>query len=355
MNNEFTIDEIRDAIKTARIYCPGFDEQRFQNLMELEKRIAEPGYLEAVQGMIRLEKERNISCIEALDAFEDLLKQKAKLEGDLPELEKSAESLIGEIKQAVEEHERATRATAAAARKLARIEGKCAAAEKKLKSLNRKLEKDTQRVSEEIEGCYRQVSVTKEEVLAAGQVKNEAKNGGFTLDLVLGLSRELAGHKDARSELAEGLKEHGSLKKYLNELSEWGKKEKERVLAEISGLESDKKRLTEGSAYLKNMVSKLQADVASEEELRRFYHRYLGASPLMEHLASWNRLFFIRCTNPLYVLTGALNSKTGNAHLWTDKEPAMCPHCGHRNLVYDDQVYQALNLPVGASAKVILG
>ncbi len=36
MSENFTIDEIKDAARMARIYCPGFNEDMFESLMELE-------------------------------------------------------------------------------------------------------------------------------------------------------------------------------------------------------------------------------------------------------------------------------------------------------------------------------
>ena len=86
MNNEFTADEIRDAVRMARAHCPGFSEDDFESLMELEKRITDSGYLEAVLGLIRLEEEKGISCTEALDACEKLIKQKTKLEQEVSAL-----------------------------------------------------------------------------------------------------------------------------------------------------------------------------------------------------------------------------------------------------------------------------
>jgi hypothetical protein len=58
MDNEFTAEEIRDAARMARVHCPGFSEDDFESLMELERRINDSGYLEAVLGLIRLEEEK---------------------------------------------------------------------------------------------------------------------------------------------------------------------------------------------------------------------------------------------------------------------------------------------------------
>ena len=178
---------------------------------------------------------------------------------------------------------------------------------------------------------------------------------GFTLELVLELSREFIGHKDARQELAKGLKEHGSLNKYLDNLADWSNKEKERVLAEIAGLESQKKGLIGESVHLKNALSQLQADIASEEELGRFYRRYVGLSGLMDQLTTWNQVFFMRCGNPINAAAGVLDKKLGNPHFWTDKPPVMCPHCGYQQLFLDTDIYRYLNWSADMPLKLALG
>ena len=105
MSREFTIEEIRDSVRTARVHCPGFTEDMFESLMELEKHITDSGYLEVIQGLLRLEEEKSVSCAEALGACKDLLEKKTKLERELPELEKRVESLVAQVKQANGEYE----------------------------------------------------------------------------------------------------------------------------------------------------------------------------------------------------------------------------------------------------------
>jgi len=94
MNRKFTVEEIRDSVRTGRVHCPGFTEDMFESLMELERRIADSGYLEVIQGMLRLEEEKGVSCTEALDACGKLQEQKTRLEREVPELEKRVESLV---------------------------------------------------------------------------------------------------------------------------------------------------------------------------------------------------------------------------------------------------------------------
>jgi hypothetical protein len=101
MNGEFTVDEIRDATRMARVHCPGFTDDYFESLMELERRIADSGYLEAVLGLIRLEEEKGVSCTKALDACEKLLEQKANLERQITDLEKRSNNPKGRVPRAM--------------------------------------------------------------------------------------------------------------------------------------------------------------------------------------------------------------------------------------------------------------
>jgi len=355
MSHEFTVEEIRDAAMTARVYCPGFTEDMFESLMDIEKHIADSGYLKVIQGLLLLEEEKGISCTEALDACKKLLEQKTRLEREVPALEKRVESLITQRKQTSIELEQVKQDTTKAGQELVQIRSQCTAVEKKMGTINKKLEKEKHRIDNEVEECYRQANVTKEEVLTAGRVKAEVESHGFTLELMLGLSKEFAGHKNVRTELAEALKEHGSLNKHLDDLTAWGNKEKTRVMAEINGLESQKETLIGESVHFRNVLSQLQADIKGEQELRRFYYRYVAVSGLMEHLASWNQVFFVCCTNPAFMITGAFDANSGNARFWTDKPPSMCPQCGYRHLVYDERVYHALHWPVGLPGKLNLG
>ncbi len=355
MSEKFTIDEIKDAVRMARVYCPGFNEDMFESLMELQKRVAESGYLEAEMGLIRLEDEKGISCTKALDAYYEMLEQKAKLEKEIPQLQNRVNSLVAEIKQAKAEQEQVKNAALRAKQELLQIKGEYVVAEKKLEALYRKTENEKQRVNKELENTYRQANVTGEEVTTAGKLKADVESHGFTLELMLDLSREFAGHKNAKEKLAEGLKTHGSLTKYLDDLADLANKEKSRVMAEVVGLESQKQTLANESGALRNILSQLQADIADEEALRRFHRRYLSVSWLLDKLASWNRIYFMRCGNPVNMAAGVIDKSLGSSHFWTDAPPTVCPHCGCRPVFYDTELYQYLNWPAEIPLKLKLG
>ena len=106
---------------------------------------------------------------------------------------------------------------------------------------------------------------------------------------------------------------------------------------------------------MENILGQLQADVAHEDELRRFYHRYYASSGLLEYLAGWGQVFFLYCSNPVYAMAGVFGCSAGGAHVWTDKPGPKCPHCGLSTLIYDEKFYQSLNLPIGSPIQLQLG
>lgn len=340
MDNEFTNEEIRDAVRMARAHCPGFSEDDFESLMELERRITDSGYLDAVLGLIRLEEEKGISCTEALDACEKLIKQKTKVEQEVSTLKQRSNELATWIKNAQADYEQGKEAVIRVSQELRQLKNDYLAAEKGLEAFNKKTEKDKQRIAAEVEDTYKKANITREEVAAAGKVKAEIESHGFTLELALGLAKEFASYKNAREQLAEGLKEHGSLNKYLDELHDGANKERERLISEIRGLESQKKAITAESGNLRNVLLQLQDDTAYEEELRRFHWRYFPFHGLLDELSTWPRVFFMRCKQPANTVAGVFDKTKGNHHFWTDQPPVECPVCRYPIIEYDIKIYK---------------
>jgi chromosome segregation ATPase len=355
MGREFTADEIKETAKTARIYCPGFSEEKFESLMELENQLDNSGHLQAVLAVLRLEEEKGVPCTEALDACEELFDRVTKLEKEVADFELKLASLVGQIKQANSTYIKLQESIQKAEEDLAEVRIQRQKEEKGIAAFREKVESEKRRISKELEDCHQKANITREEVAIAGQVKTEAENHGFTIEAVFDLSKEFSGQEKAREKLAEALNRHGSLTKYLDDLTEQGEKQKKELTVDVVNLETRKKNLDQDCRFQNNLILQLRADVESENELRRFYHRYQGVSVLMEYLAGWNQLFFMRCNNPAFMITGAFDRNSGNANFWTDKPPAMCPQCGYRHLLFDERVYQTLNCPVGAPLKLRLG
>ncbi len=336
MSYELTVDELREAVRTARIYSPSLTEEQFQGVMELQRCLGESGRLEAACGLAQLEKERGTLCTEALDVVEQLLSDKGRLEPDVASLEEEKALLQ-------EENQQLKVATEQAKEGLQTVQAEHQKEERDLAAFKKKAEKEKQTIDRELEEYRRKANVTKEEIVTAGQLKAEVEKHGFSLDLVLGLSQEFAGYGNIRGELAKGLKEGQTLTKYNEQAEERNKT-----------LQADTKSLEGNRQQLESKLSQLRADEAFEKELRRFYHRYQGAEGLLEYLASWDAIYFVRCTNPVFAVTGAFVRSAGGAHFWTDKPPTKCPHCGMAMLQPDEKPYLALNWPVGEPVKLQL-
>jgi chromosome segregation ATPase len=247
--------------------------------------------------------------------------------------------LAVQITNANTEYERVKNAASKAGQELAQVRNEYSTEEKKLETFIRKTEKEKQRISDEVEDAYQQASINKEEIGTAGKIKTEIESHGFTLELALDLAKECTGYKDAREQLAEGLKEHGSLNKYLDELYDGATKERERLISEIRGLESQKEAVTTESGNLKNILTQLQADVAYEEDLRRFHRRYFPYNGLLDELSTWPQVFFMRCAHPANTFAGVFDRTKGNHHFWTDQPPVACPVCRYPGLEYDIKIY----------------
>lgn len=356
MDDEFTTDEIREAVQTARIFSPSFSEEQFQASRELEKRLADSGYLEAVRGLARWEKERGVSCTEVLDACEQLLRDRERLQAEVAELKAKREAVDGELRQAREGLEQARE-------ELGAVQAERQKEEEGLAAFRKRAGKEKEDIDRELEECRRKANVTREEIIGATQLKKQLASSGFTIQFTLDLCQEFVCRVNAREELAKAIEEHGTLTKSNAALIQQGEAQKEVLESELNKLQSEKERrqaeiksLEQARHQLESILGQLQADVAHEEELRRFYHRYQGTSEVMEYLAGWREIYFVRCNNPLFAMTGAFDHRAGGAHFCVEKLPIRrCPCCDYPDAVYDSKFYQAFNLPLGTPIKLELG
>jgi len=362
MNYEFTADEINELIRAARVFCPGFSEEQYHDLMELEKRLADSGYLEAVRGLAQLEEEKGIPCTEVLDAYAQLLRDQEQLEGKMASLQQKLMAQQNANQEAENRYQRMKESIEQARGELEKIQRECQKEERRLAALTRKAEMEKRRIDKELEEYRQRANVIEEEIVTAGQLKVEVEKHGLSLELMLALSQEFADHKDAREELAKALKESQTLSGYIASLNEQAREREKMLQSGLNNLQSQKdKRQTEiqnlelARRNLEGKLSQLQINVNFAQELRMFYNRYYGWSGLLEWLASWNQISFLRCSNPIYIAMGALVRSAGPAHVWTDKPGRKCPHCGLDALVYNEKLYEDLNLPVGAAIKIQLG
>jgi DNA repair exonuclease SbcCD ATPase subunit len=362
MELELSSEQISQIVRAARVFAPGFAEEQLQWLIDCQPRLADSGFCQAAWGLARLEKETGIICAEALDACQELSQTKAQLEAKLAHLKEEHQAQQAANQEAEERHQQLIAATHQARRELAEVKAEQEREERQLVTLQKKAEREKRRIDQEVEEHRQRANMTEQEVDTAGQLKAEVGSCGFNLELMLGLSQEFAGYQDAREKLAEALKKYRTLTEYLKALGEWAEDRKRALESELAGLKSQGNReqtqvknLEETRHYLENIIAQLRADMAAEEEMRRFYRRYQGVSGLMECLAGWEQVIFLRCNNPLSALAGVFDPSARGAHFWTDKPATRCPQCGLSMLIYDEKPYQALSWPVGTPLKLQLG
>ena len=339
MNDELTIEEIRDAVKLARIYSPSYTEEEFQASAELIHRLRESGYLEAAHIIARLEREQGIMLDSVMDACERLVKDEKGLDKKLGDLKVK----YGHTQEKVREEEDRLNECVTAVKE----------AQKKLATLRKEAEMEKGRIDKELKVYLEQANLSREEIDQAKELRAEVDSRSLTLGLVLDMIEEFTGYENMRDELSKGLKRYKS----LGASNKAMESDLDRLRARHTEEKTKAERLEKERSELEHTVSELRADKSNEDELRRFYRRYRGVSPLMEHLAAWDQVYFVRCSNPVFTLTGAFSRSAGNSRFWMDKQTARCPHCGAGSnfLLYDEGPYQALGIPTGTPVRLQLG
>ena len=342
MANEFTAEEIKEVIRAARVFNPGFSEEQFQSLVELERHVGDPSYLETVKGLQRLEKETGIPLNQALETHNRLLRENEGLEKKVAAHNAKLEALKEHLRATEEKHQEVIKAVQDATTQLDELRHKQAGEEKGLAAFNRKAAREKLRIDEELVEYRHKADVTEAEIATAGQIKAEVAKHGFSLELALGMAGEFAGYTNARERLAEALKKHRKLTSYLTALE-----------SEIKTLEDNQHHI-EGTLSRQEkeveqheaLLSQLRAEIAEKGELVGFYHRYIHLRPLIEYLGSSDYLTFHHC-----VWCGALFwvLRPGNVATGMYK----CPWCGMALVEADKNAYSAVSQPPGTPLKLL--
>lgn len=291
MNRDLTAEELKEVIRAARVFSPGFGESELQGIAELQRRLKDSGYLETVRAVSRLESERGIPLSQALETYDHLVLENVELEKKVAAHRASLERFEGILREAGERHRQLAEANERAVSELKELRRQHERDQKELEDFRKKAAVDRQHIDEELVENRRKADVTEKETATAGQLKQEVTKHGFSLELVLGLAQEFGGHDNARKKLAEELNKHGKLTSYL------------------SGLEAEIKRHEEGRHQLEGLLSRLGAErdrqeatllqlnveITEKGELVSFYHRYIHLRPLMEYLGGWDQVTFHHC------------------------------------------------------------
>ena len=354
MDLELTPEQINQIVRAARVLASGFTEEHLQWLISGQRQLAEGGFCEAVWGMVRLEQEMGITCNQALDAAKRLHQEKADLEAAVARLEQTRATLQAAVHEAEQKLQQLTQASEQAKVELGKET-------RQLSAYRKEAEKEKKGIDQEVEECRQKANVTEPEIATAGQLKSEVGRSGFSLEQMLAIATEFAGHQDAREKLAEALKKYGTLSEGIAATEKQAEAQKKTLNSELASARSQRDReqaqvkaLEEQRRYLEETIAQLQDKAVTEQELRRFYQKYQGLSQFLDCLASWGPVAFLHCNDPLSALANALNP-SAMPHFCTDKPPVSCPHCGKPSFIADQKIYEALNLPLGAFVKFTEG
>jgi len=338
MENEITTEELGQIIRAARVLATGFDDEQIQSLSYAWQNLADSGFLEAAWGMIRLQQERGISCSEALDANQDLLKRKTGLESELAIVKEQVTQEQNKYNEVKKINQQLVNTISAANKKLQAIQSDIGTEVERLSAFREKAEKKKRRIEKELERCKKNAGVTGEGIATAGQLKAEVEKSGFSLETMLGLAGEFAPYQDAKDRLAEALKNSQTLTEYVATMERESEEKKRNITAEIDLLlnrkgaeSSEAKRLEQVRHQLEINVSRLHADVDEEQDLRQFYMRYSPFIDLLEYLMSWESVYSWRCDNPMCA------PFAGITRFLTDRPVTRCPHCGSGRIRLDPE------------------
>jgi DNA repair exonuclease SbcCD ATPase subunit len=348
MEFELNQEELAQVLQAMRVLLPNVDNEKFQSLLAAQENLSSAGFLEAVWGVVRLQQETGIDLTQAMDEYQQLLRRNEKLVREQETLKKKCQEfeeiqkhLLINVTAAKEELE-ATRSNV--------DQGK-----KELTALAAREESEKKQIEAGLEECRQKANVNEEEIKTAGSLKTNVKRSGFSLETMLALVREFARYQDARERLVEALEQEGSLTKRISSLEEESKEKENALTLEIAQLSSRKSEKEDELKSLKNIchqwelnLKQLQSDVHEEQRLRQFMVRYQANSRLLDCLAGWKQVLFLRCENLGCEPFRGLN------HFWSEKLATRCPHCGSGNIDFDTELYDILGLEM-RPFKLILG
>jgi DNA repair exonuclease SbcCD ATPase subunit len=349
MGIELNKEELEHTFRAMRVLATDFTEEQFEALLVAQRKLAAVGFLEAVWGIVQLQQEKGVDLSDVIIENQNLLDENQGLIVERTTLQKACDDVQNAYNQV-------TRTIAVARKELEEIQDKTQKQKEQLTSFVENAEKEKNRINTDLEKCRQKVGVTEKDIACTKQLKTEVKKSGFSLEEIIELVKEFAPYTDAREKLAEALKTSKLLTELIVFQEKTATEQNETINKELSQLSSQKIqaeneiiKLRDTCQQLKNNIALLQTDAEQEQQLRQFYVRYRSLTNLLEYLAGWKQITFLRCDNPGCEPFGGIN------HFWTEKHAARCPHCGSGPPHYDLEAYHLLNLPEGMPLKLKLG
>lgn len=318
MEKRPTAKEMQMITQAAHIVASDFTEERLEKLFASEEYVAQPGFMETLWALIKLQQEEGITLERALHYYEELV---AKVQ----QLEKAVASLK-------QEHEAWQRQLQADMGAVAKAEQQRQNAERGLAAFNKQVDTEKNRLAAELATARKEAEVSLKEVAEVARLKAELKARGLTvkflLDLCLGL--ELA--PESAERIGRDIEMNGT----LAQANVSSKKELETNQALIAKSKEELTLMQKLHREEEQYLSKLREDRGKEDTVHRFHRRFSGLEALMQYVAGWDQLAFVQCRH-----------WACGARFWVDRGPSglhlrsqlTCPCCGGKDLEPDAQAY----------------
>lgn len=330
---ELNAEEIKEVVRTAQIYSREFTAEQYQKLMGMHRELAEPGFIEAAYGVLRLEEEYGIPCSQAPAEYAQIMKNIGKMESEAARFKKVRE---GEEMKLTE-----------ASQALDRLKTEQSHQEKGLAAFRTRAAAEKKGLEEDLAEARKKAGIDKQDIVSAVEMKALAASHGLDLELVLRLGEEFAHDVDAANKLALAVTEGRT---QLEAREAW-QKENESLKVEVEEKRTKCEQLKRECLQAQETLSRLQADLANEDRLRRFHQRYQGHVKILEHLAArWDEIVPVRCLGPFC-----------QARFWVSRGPSnfrayhVCPCCGLGPLEYDRDAVAEIGLSDKGTIEVKLG
>jgi septal ring factor EnvC (AmiA/AmiB activator) len=330
---EFSAEEIKEVVRTAQIYAHHFTEEQYQKLMGMHRAMAQPGFIESASGVLRLVQEYGIPCSQAPAKYVQIVKDIKRLEKEAAEFKKRRESEVRKLAETSES--------------LDRLKAERSRQERELAAFRVQAGEEKKRLEEELEKARERAGVREQDIANTVKLKALVASHGLDLEFALRLGEEFACDSDAATQLAQAVSEGRT---QLEAREAW-QKENDSLKAESEERRTECDQLKLECQQHREVLSRLQADLANEDRLRRFHQRYQGHVKILEHLdARWEEIVPIRCQGPFC-----------NARFWVSRAPSnlrayhVCPCCGLGALEYDVDAIVDIGLSSKGTIEIKLG
>jgi hypothetical protein len=342
MMQEFNTEELKEVTRSARAYNPAFNEQKMQNLIELQKRLSDSGYLETIGGVAKLEKEQGVSLNQVIERVLQLLRDNTKLDQKVAVQRSNSETLAVQIKEKERKLQEIVKATELTTEQLRQVKQECDNEERRIITYRKKADMEKRGIDNEVSEYRRKADVTEKDIATASQIKQEVEKRGFSLELTLNIAQEFTGYEDAQERLGKALKTEGTLTNYVTTLGD-----KTKTLEEShSQMEEELSVQAKEHKQHNEILSKLKIEIAEKKELVGFYHRYIHLRPLIDYLGNWNQLTFHHC---LWCGAHFWILRPGNITISLIK----CPWCSLTMVEADRNAYAVVSQPPGTPLKLL--